>query len=87
MRGSSEVAAPLGKRRGVRAARVAEASAEGNDAFLLAEGNASSSEKRERRKRLRWVPAHKKFLAFLGLIFSSRILSRVFWISGRCGHP
>ena len=76
MRGSSEVAAHPGKRRGARAVRVAESNGEGKDAFLLADGNASSSETRERRKRLRWAPAHKKFLAFLVLIFSSRILFR-----------
>ena len=56
MRGSSEVATPLGKRRGARAARVVEANGEGKDAFLLADGNASSSEKRERFEKVTMGP-------------------------------
>ena len=49
--------------------RVAEANGQGKDAFLLAVGNASSSEKRERFEKVTMGPlgprrAHEAFLAF-----------------------
>ena len=81
MRGSSEVAAHPGKRRGARAVRVAEANGEGKDAFLLPDGNASSSEKRERL-------AHEKlFLAFFLGIFSSRIFIGSNDFQPKCVEP
>ena len=67
MRGSSQAAGHRGDRRGARAARVVEANGEGKDALLLADGNASSSEKRERFEKVTMGPLGP--LAFFGFDF------------------